>query len=103
MIELTYEKLLGLCGGFTVVCVAVGWLIKIIKAVKKPSDDVNTKLKNDDKRITELEEQMAMLAKSQPIILRTLFVICDELKRDNDVEGKISKQQEDINNYLLER
>lgn len=84
-------------------CVAVGWLIKIIKAVKKPSDNVNTKLKNDDKRITELEEQMAMLAKSQPIILRTLFVICDELKRDNDVEGKISKQQEDINNYLLER
>ena len=103
MIELTYEKLLALCASFTIVCVAAGWVLKIVKALKKPSDDVNTKLKNDDKRITELEEQMAMLAKSQPIILRTLFVICDELKRDNDVEGKISKQQEDINNYLLER
>ena len=103
MIELTYEKMLTLCAGFTVVCVAVGWLIKIIKALKKPSDDINAKLDRDNRRIIALEEQVSSLGKTQPIILRTLYVICDELKRGNDVNGKITKQQEDINAYLFER
>jgi hypothetical protein len=103
MITITYEKLMAAMAFFTACCVAGGWLLKIIKGLKKPSDDINAKLDNDNKRLKELEEKMTNLDKTQPLILRTLYVICEELKQGNDVNGKISKQQEEINKYLFER
>lgn len=103
MITITYEKLMAAMAFFTACCVAGGWLLKIIKGLKKPSDDIHDKLDNDNERLEELEEKMANLDKSQPLILRTLYVICEELKRGNDAEGRISKQQEEINEYLFER
>ena len=103
MITITYENAMALMAFFTACCVAGGWLLKIIKGLKKPSDDIHDKLDNDNKRLKELEEKMANLDKTQPLILRTLYVICEELKQGNDVNGKISKQQEEINKYLFER
>lgn len=88
---------------FTAACVAGGWLLKIIKGLKKPSEDVHAKLDRDNRRLNELEEKMANLDKTQPLILRTLYVICEELKQGNDAKGRISKQQEEINKYLFER
>lgn len=103
MITITYEKLMAALALFTACCVAGGWLLKIIKAMRKPSDKVHEKLKNDNDRIAKLEEQMLKFDETQPLILRTLYVICEELKRGNDADGKISKQQEEINDYLFER
>ena len=88
---------------FTAMCVAGGWLFKIIKSLKKPSEDVHEKLDRDNKRLNALEDKMANLDKTQPLILRTLYVICEELKQGNDANGKISKQQDEINQYLFER
>ena len=103
MITITYEKVMALLAFFTAFCVAGGWLLKIIKSLKKPSEDVHEKLDRDNKRLNALEEKMSDLDKTQPLILRTLYVICEELKQGNDQSGRISKQQDEIQEYLFER
>ena len=103
MVTITYENLMAFLAFFTASCVAGGWLLKIIKGLKKPSEDVHAKLDRDNKRLNTLEEKMANLDKTQPLILRTLYVICEELKQGNDAKGRISKQQDEINKYLFER
>ena len=103
MITITYEKAMAFMAFFTACCVAGGWLFKIIKGLKKPSEDVHAKLDRDNRRLNALEEKMSDLDKTQPLILRTLYVICEELKQGNDTKGRISKQQDEINKYLFER
>ena len=103
MITITYENAMAFMAFFTAMCVAGGWLLKIAKSLKKPADDINDKLDSDNKRLKALEEKMANLDKTQPLILRTLYVICEELKQGNDAKGRISKQQDEINKYLFER
>lgn len=103
MITITYENVMAFLAFFTASCVAGGWLLKIINGMRKPKKDVNDKLTSDNERIKRLETKMNNLDKTQPLILRTLYVICEELKQGNDADGKISKQQEEINKYLFER
>lgn len=102
MIELTYENLLGLCGGFTIVCVAVGWLVKIIKAVKKPSDDINAKLDNDNKRIKELEDQNGFILKAISLLLQDDLAILNHL-RTNNCTGEMKEQEEKVQEFLIQR
>lgn len=101
------QSIVAVCGGFSCVCVAVGWLVKIVKGVKKPADDVNEKLKRDYARINSLEEDMTAI-KSFMTNLQEGFtfllendMIAFEHMRTNNATGKISKQEEQIHAYLL--
>lgn len=95
------ELILQICAGFTCICVAFGWMLKIIKGLKKPADDVNEKLDNDNKRLKELEESYKYLISSNNLIIKTLFVILGELAVNNDADGKIKAAQNDINEFLI--
>lgn len=112
MITVTWQELIGyflaVCVGFTSVCVAAGWVIKIVKAVKKPTDDTKDKLKkhdelfdNDNKRINKLEEDITYIKKTQTQTLQCLLIILDELKKNNDVDGVIQKTESDMQSFLL--
>lgn len=101
--------LLAVCGGFSTICVAGGWLIKIIKGLKKPADDVKAridsqdqKLANDDRRLKLLEKSMDELLRVQPMILRSEYVILQHMRTNNST-GEIKKQEEAINEYLFNR
>ena len=112
MITITWHALIGYflaaCAGFATICVAVGWLIKIVKAVKKPSDETRDKLKkhdelfdNDNKRIKSLEDDINYIKKTQTQTLQALLVILDELKKNNDTDGIIQKAESDMQTFLL--
>lgn len=110
MITITYEKLMAALALFTALCVATGWLIKIIKALKKPGDDVKDRLKkhdelfdNDNKRIGKLEEDIEDIKSAQTQTLKALRVILDELARNNDTEGKIDKAKTEMDEFLINR
>ena len=96
------DLVLKICAGFTCICVAAGWLIKIVRAAKKPSNDVKAMLKNDDERLKALEESIAELLKVQPMILRSEYVILQHMRTNNST-GEIAKQEEAINEYLFNR
>lgn len=102
MITLTYDKILALLTGFTVVCVAVGWLIKIIKALKKPNDDIHAKLDRDNKRIQKLEDDTEYVKNAMSVLLRTNIVMLSHMRTNNNT-GEIAKQEEEIHDFLIKR
>lgn len=93
---------LAICGGFTTVCVAVGWLIKLIKALKKPNTDINEKLDNDNKRIKELEDQLKYISSSIGVLMRCDLVILGHLRTNNNT-GQMSKMETEIQEFLIKR
>lgn len=93
---------LAICGGFTTVCVAVGWLIKLIKALKKPNTDINEKLDNDNKRIKELEYQLKYISSSIGVLMRCDLVILGHLRTNNNT-GQMSKMESEIQEFLIKR
>lgn len=90
------------CVGFSSVCAAGGWLIKIIKGVKKPSDDVHAKLDSDNRRIKELERQYAFMLKAIPLLLQDDLVILSHLRTDNNT-GEMAEQEKKIQSFLINR
>lgn len=96
------ETLLAVCAAFTAVCVAGGWLIKIIKAAKKPSTDIKEKLENDDKRIKNLEADMDYLVKAISLLMRCDLAIVGHLQTNNNT-GQMQKVESDIQEFLIER
>ena len=101
--------ILAVCGGFSTVCVAGGWVIKIIRGLKKPSQDVKArldsqdqKLANDNERLKKIESTLEELHEVQPMILRSEYVILQHMRTNNST-GEIAKQEEAINNYLFNR
>ena len=103
MITITYEKFMAALALFTALCVAGGWLIKIIARIKKPSTDVKEMLDNDNKRIKRLEDDIDYIKKTQTQLLQVCLVILDELKKNNDVDGIIGKTESDMQKFLINR
>ena len=111
-----YEKwviilagVVAVCGGFSSICVAVGWLVKIIRGVKKPSDDVKArfkatdeKLDNDNKRIKELEDRTATIMKAISLLLQDDIAILEHL-RTNNATGKMAEQERKVQDFLIQR
>lgn len=91
-----------LCASITTVCVAAGWLIKIIKAIKKPSDDIRAEVKSDTKRITELERQFLFVLRALPLLLQDDLVILNHLRTSNNT-GEMAKQEAKVQEFLLKR
>ena len=101
--------IVAVCGGFSSICVAVGWLVKIIKGVKKPSDDVkerfkttDEKLDNDNKRIKELEDRTATIMKAISLLLQDDIAILEHL-RTNNATGKMAEQERKVQDFLIQR
>ena len=106
MVTVTWQSvlvwILAACGGFSTICVAGGWLIKIIKSLKKPSEDVHDALEDDKKRIRELEKQFGFVLKAISLLLQDDLVILNHLRTDNNT-GEMSKQEQKVQDFLIKR
>ena len=100
MITITYEKFMAVLALFTALCIAGGWLIKIVKGIKKPADDVNEKLARDFKKISKLEEQQCYNSKAIKLLMRSELAILGHLSTNNNT-GEIAKVEADIKEFLL--
>ena len=100
MITVTYEKFMAALALFTALCIAGGWLLKIIKGLKKPADDVNAKLDRDFKKINKLEEQQDWNSKAIKLSLRSELAILKALPKNGNA-ADIGKIEADIQEFLL--
>ena len=98
----TIESVLAVCAGFSCVCVAAGWLIKIIKAIKKPADDVNEKLDRDNKRIKALEDDMTYIKNAISVLMRCDLVMLGHLRTNNNT-GQMAEMEGEIQEFLIKR
>ena len=90
------------CVSFSSVCVAGGWVLKIIKGLRKPSVDVNEKLDNNDKRIKALEDQSAFILKAISLLLQDDMVILNHLRTTNNT-GEMEEQEKKVQEFLIKR
>lgn len=93
---------LTICVGFSSICAAVVWVIKIVKGLKKPSMDINEKLDNDNKRIKALEEQSAFILKAISLLLQDDMVILNHLRTTNNT-GEMAEQEKKVQEFLIKR
>ena len=101
------QAFITICASFSVVCVAVGWLIKIAKGVKKPVDDVNDrfkdiddKLDNDNKRLKSLDEDIEYISKAISVLMRSNLVILGHLSTNNNT-SEMAAMEKEIQDFLI--
>lgn len=99
---ITIDGLLKICAGFTAICVALGWLIKVVKALKKPNDDINAKLDNDNKRIKRLEDELSYITDSISILMRCDLALLGHMRTSNNT-GQLKDMEKEIQDFLIER
>lgn len=95
-----YEKVMAVLAMFTALCVAGGWLIKIFKGIKKPSDDVLAMLDRDNKRLRKLEDDSQYLNRAVKLLVQSNFAIIGHLRTANNT-GEMAKVEEDIKTFLI--
>lgn len=100
MVTITYENLMMMLALFTALCVAGGWLLKIIKGLKQPAESVNERLERDFKRLNQLEEQQDYNSKAIRLLMRSELAILGHLATNNNT-GEIAKVETDIQEFLL--
>lgn len=102
----TWQTLLlgfiAICGGFSTICIAGGWLIKIIHRLRKPGDDINLQLKKDNKRLTELEDQYKYISSAIGVLMRCDLVILAHLRTNNNT-GQMAGMEKEIQDFLIQR
>ena len=105
----TAQLIVAICAGFSTICVAVGWVIKIIRAIRAPSKDLETRvaaleerhkehagyLDNDKKRLDAIEEGNRMTAKA-------ILALLDHGIDGNDIEAMKTAKIE-LQDYLIRR
>ena len=100
MITITYEKFMMALALFTALCVAGGWLIKIIKGVKKPADDVMAMLDRDNKRLNYLEGKDKYNSEAIKLLLRSELAILKNMPMNGNATD-IHKIETDIQEFML--
>lgn len=95
------SKFIIICGGFTAICVAGGWLIKIIKGVGKPVDDINEKLKNDKvaidnltEKMDEVQNELNEIRADLKMVTNTLYHLLKHAQTSNNTGGMAKCEKE---------
>ena len=103
----TWELILSVCVGFSSVCLSVGYLIKIYKGLKKPSDDMKSNIKGNktmidqhEDKFRDIDETLKYLVNANNLVIRSLFTVLGELSINNDINGHIAEAQEEIQRFL---
>ena len=100
MITITYEKFMMALALFTALCVAGGWLIKIINGIKKPSSNIRELLDSDNKRLKELEANRLYMQKSIRLLMKSNLAMLGHMTTDNNT-GELAKMEQEIQDFLI--
>lgn len=100
MITITYEKFMAALALFTALCIAGGWLLKIIKGLRRPSTDINEKLERDYKRLNRLEEEFEYINKAVALLMKADLAMLGHLSTDNNT-SELASVEKEIQVFLI--
>ena len=95
---ITSEQILGLCAFIT----AVFGVYKIIKELRKPSDNLKAKVENHDRLLDSDNKRLKEVEESNRLILQSLLVIVNHEISGNGIEG-MKKTIDELQEYLVNR
>ena len=73
----------------------------IVEMLKDEFKDVDKKFENDNKRIAELEKQLAFILKAISLLLQDDLAILEHLRTSNNT-GKMAEQETKVHKFLTE-
>lgn len=73
----------------------------IVEMLKDQFKDIDRKLDNDNKRIKELENQLAFILKAISLLLQDDLAILEHLRTSN-ATGKMAEQEDKVHDFLTE-
>lgn len=83
--------------------VASAWTVyKIIKEIKKPSDDMRETVARHDKTLKDDENRLKDIEESNRMVLQSLLVIINHNITGNGVE-KMKQTRDELQEYLINK
>lgn len=95
---ITSDQILALCAFVT----AVWGVYKIIKELRKPSDDLKAKVESHDRLLDNDNRRLNEIEQSNKLILQSLLVIVNHEISGNGIEA-MKKQRDELQEYLVNR
>ena len=95
---ITSDQILGLCAFIT----AVFGVYKIIKELRKPSDDLKQKVDDHTRMLDSDNIRLKDVEESNRLILQSLLVIVNHEISGNGIEG-MKKTRDELQEYLVNR
>ena len=95
---ITSDQILGLCAFIT----AIFGVYKIIKELRKPSDDLKAMVENHDRLLDSDNKRLKEVEESNRLILQSLLVIVNHEISGNGIEG-MKKTRDELQEYLVNR
>lgn len=95
---ITSEQILGFCGLVTTLFAV--W--KIIKEIKKPSDDLKAKVDQHDELLKNDNERLKDIEQSNKMILNCMFVLINHDLTGNGID-KMKEARDELQEYLINK
>lgn len=109
VISFTPGQIVAICTGFTAICVAVGWVIKIVKAAKAPTKALETRvaalehsIKSHDEYLANDQRRIAAIEEGNRVTQRAILALLSHGIDGNDVDG-LKAAKTELEHYLIER
>ena len=95
---ITLSQILGFCGLITTL-----WAVyKIVKEIKKPSEDLKEKVEKHDHLLADDNERLKDVEKSNKMILQCLLVIINHDITGNGIE-RMKECRDELQGYLINK
>lgn len=105
----TWTQIVAVCGGFSGICVAIGWVIRIVTQLYKPEQNQNARIKNLEDEVNELKEKLIsdkerldMFDEGNRITQRALLALLSHGIDGNDIES-MKKAKDELQEYLIRK
>ena len=106
---ITIDVFLKLCAGISCVGLEVSYLLKTIRSLKKPVDDINKKFKSyddyfeeDKKRLDELEKSINGIAECNKLLLEAVYSMLGHFEDGNNT-NMLREEKKKIESFLLNK
>lgn len=109
IISFTPGQIVAIAAGFSAICIAIGWVIKIIKAAKAPTKALEARvteleqaMKSHDEYLANDKRRIAAIEEGNRVTQRAILALLSHGIDGNDIDGLKSAKIE-LQNYLVER
>lgn len=103
------RAIIEICGGFTVVCVAITWMIKAIKGAKKPETTQNDRLTKLEVRMDSVEEfltndnrRLNAIEHGNRVTQEALLALLSHAIDGNNIDD-LKSARKSLQTYLMDR
>lgn len=103
------KAVVGICGGFTVVCVAITWMIKAIKGAKKPEATQNDRLTKLEVRMDAVEgflgndnRRLNTIERGNRVTQEALLALLSHAIDGNNIDD-LKSARKSLQTYLMDR